>query len=275
MPDEPSWDFIADAARQLTDKESEIYGICLRGKPGWGENTAFITTLANSFGARWFDEEWRPQFDQPEWKEALTFYLDLMGGCRSLRERPRTASTRTSPLFQQGKCGMWIDATVAASFVTNPNDSEVADSVGFAMAPDRGPRTSRELALGVVARHPGELGTRSMPQKSSSPGRRREEYLELVASRPRAGPMCRRCTRTSLYENPQYLDAAPFAQMTLDSIKRRRPDEPDGPARALCRCAVRGDSRVPGYRHGGRPDVLGRARGADGRRSGAAEPRSS
>ena len=34
-------------------------------------------------------------------------------------------------LFQQGKCGMWIDATVAASFVTNPNDSSVADKVGL------------------------------------------------------------------------------------------------------------------------------------------------
>ena len=41
-------------------------------------------------------------------------------------------------LFQQGKCGMWIDATVAASFVTNPDDSTVADKVGFALAPDTG-----------------------------------------------------------------------------------------------------------------------------------------
>ncbi len=40
-------------------------------------------------------------------------------------------------LFQQGKCGMWIDATVAASFVTG-TDSTVADKVGFALAPDKG-----------------------------------------------------------------------------------------------------------------------------------------
>ncbi len=40
-------------------------------------------------------------------------------------------------LFQQGKCGMWIDATVAASFVTDPEDSTVADSVGFAQFPDK------------------------------------------------------------------------------------------------------------------------------------------
>ena len=33
---------------------------------------------------------------------------------------------------------MWIDATVAASFVTNPKDSKVADKVGFALAPNTG-----------------------------------------------------------------------------------------------------------------------------------------
>ncbi len=31
MPDAPTWDFIADAARKITDKGSETYGICLRG----------------------------------------------------------------------------------------------------------------------------------------------------------------------------------------------------------------------------------------------------
>ena len=41
-------------------------------------------------------------------------------------------------LFNSGKCGMWIDATVAASFVTNPKDSKVADKVGFALAPNKG-----------------------------------------------------------------------------------------------------------------------------------------
>ena len=41
-------------------------------------------------------------------------------------------------LFNAGKCGMWIDATVAASFVTNPKESKVADKVGFALAPDNG-----------------------------------------------------------------------------------------------------------------------------------------
>ena len=33
-------------------------------------------------------------------------------------------------------------------------------------------------------------------------------------------------TRTSLYENQDYLDAAPFAQMTLDSILSADPSNP-------------------------------------------------
>ena len=119
MPEAPTWEFIADAARKITDKDKEIYGICLRGKAGWGENMAFLTATANAFGARWFDENWKPQFDQPEWKNALDFYVKLMNDAG-----PPGASSNgfneNLALFQTGKCGMWIDATVAASFVTEP-----------------------------------------------------------------------------------------------------------------------------------------------------------
>ena len=127
----------AEAARAMTDKANEIYGVCLRGKAGWGENMAFLTATSNSFGARWFDENWKPQFDQPEWKNTLDFYLKLM-----TEAGPPGASSNgfneNLALFNSGKCGMWIDATVAASFVTNPKDSTVADKVGFALAPDNG-----------------------------------------------------------------------------------------------------------------------------------------
>src|SRR5260221_4831563 len=54
MAQQPSLDFVIDAAKKLTDKSSEVYGICLRGKAGWGENMAFLTAMANSFGARLF-----------------------------------------------------------------------------------------------------------------------------------------------------------------------------------------------------------------------------
>ncbi len=46
MPEAPSWSFIAKAAREMTDRDAGINGICLRGKAGWGEGGAFITAMS-------------------------------------------------------------------------------------------------------------------------------------------------------------------------------------------------------------------------------------
>ncbi len=222
MPQAPTWDFIAEAARAMTDKENEIYGICLRGKAGWGENMAFITTVANSFGARWFDENWKPQLDTPEWKEAVTFYYNLMQDAG-----PPGASTNgfneNLSLFQQGKCGMWIDATVAASFVTNPTDSTVADKVGFALAPDTGKGKRANWlwawALAIPAGTDAEEAAKKFVAWATS-----KDYLALVAEKE-GWANVPPGSRTSLYENAEY-QKVPFAAMTLESIKTADPNNP-------------------------------------------------
>jgi len=223
MPKDPTWDFVADAARKITDKDKEIYGICLRGKAGWGENMAFLTATSNSFGARWFDMDWKPQFDQPAWKKTLQFYVDLMHDAG-----PPGASSNgfneNLALFQSGKCGMWIDATVAASFVTNPKESQVADKVGFALAPDNGlGKRSNWLwawTLAIPAGTQKQATAEEFIAWATS-----KHYLELVASKE-GWANVPPGTRTSLYENPKYQQAAPFAAMTLDSIKAADPTHP-------------------------------------------------
>jgi sorbitol/mannitol transport system substrate-binding protein len=223
MPDAPSWEFIGEAARAITDKDNEIYGICLRGKAGWGENMAFLTAMSNSFGARWFDENWQPQFDTQPWKDAVTFYLDLMNDAG-----PPGASSNgfneNLALFQTGKCGMWIDATVAASFVTNPDESQVADKVGFALAPDNGlGKRSNWLWAWSLAIPAGSDAVDSA--KTFIAWATSKDYLEVVASEE-GWANVPPGTRTSLYENQDYLDAAPFAQMTLESIQAADPQNP-------------------------------------------------
>jgi sorbitol/mannitol transport system substrate-binding protein len=223
MPDAPTWDFVADAARKMADPASETYGVCLRGKAGWGENMAFLTATANSFGARWFDENWQPQFDQPEWKNTLDFYVKLMKDAG-----PPGASSNgfneNLALFNSGKCGMWIDATVAASFVTNPKESKVADQVGFALAPDNGlGKRGNWLwawSLAIPAGSQKTEAAQKFVSWATSKG-----YLEIVAAKE-GWANVPPGTRTSLYTNPEYLKAAPFAQMTLDSINSADPTKP-------------------------------------------------
>ncbi|NBB48142.1 extracellular solute-binding protein [Rhizobium sp. CRIBSB] len=223
MPDAPTWEFVADAARKMTDRANDINGICLRGKAGWGENMAFLTATSNAFGARWFDENWKPQFDQPEWKNTLDFYVKLMNDAG-----PQGASSNgfneNLALFQQGKCGMWIDATVAASFVTNPKDSTVADKVGFALAADTGLGKRGNWLWAWNLAIPAGSQKAEAAEKFIS-WATSKAYLELVASKE-GWANVPPGTRTSLYENPEYQKAAPFAKMTLDSINAADPKNP-------------------------------------------------
>jgi sorbitol/mannitol transport system substrate-binding protein len=223
MPEAPTWEFIREAAAAMTDRDNEINGICLRGKAGWGEGGAFITVTGNSFGARWFDEDWNAQFDQPEWHDALTFFVEMMSESGPAGYATNGFNENLS-LFQQGRCGMWIDATVAASFVTNPAESTVADSVGFALAPNRDGIDKRAnwlwaWALAIPAGTQQEEAAKAFIEWATS-----KEYIELVAANE-GWANVPPGARSSLYETPEY-QAVPFARMTLDSINAADPTNP-------------------------------------------------
>ncbi len=222
MPEKPTWDFIRKAADAMTDKAAGIYGVCLRGKAGWGENMAFLTAMSNSFGASWFDMKWQPQFNGDAWKKTINFYVDMMKA-----DGPPGASNNgfneNLALFQQGKCGMWIDATVAASFVSDPKASKVANDVGFALAPDNGLGKrgnwlwAWSLAIPAGTKHADAAKT--FIDWATS-----KDYLKLVASKE-GWANVPPGTRKSLYENPEYAKI-PFAKMTLDSINSADPTHP-------------------------------------------------
>ena len=215
MPDNPTWGHVADAAAAMTDKSKGIYGICLRGKPGWGDNAAFITTMANSFGAQWFDENWKPTLDSPAWKHALSFYVEL------LTKYGPPGSTGNSfneilALMNEGKCGMWIDATIAASFVTDPKQSKVADKMAFAQAPvavtKRGANWLWAWALAVPAGTKQSKDAKKFIEWATS-----KKYIELVASKNGWGSVPTG-TRQSTYDNAKFRKAAVFAEAELKAI---------------------------------------------------------
>ncbi len=224
MPENPDWDFIAQAAEKMTDKGAGIYGICLRGKAGWGENMAFLTSMNNSIGGAWFDMQWKPQFDQPEWKKTLDTYLKLM-----TKYGPPGSSSNgfneNLALFQTGKCGMWIDATVAASFISDPKESKVADKVGFAPAPTRAGGTNHgnwlwSWNLAIPASSAKADAAKTFVAWATSP-----DYTKLVAEKEGIANVPPG-TRTSLYKNEAYLKAAPFAPMTLKAIEAANTQKP-------------------------------------------------
>jgi sorbitol/mannitol transport system substrate-binding protein len=124
-------------------------------------------------------------------------------------------------LFQSGKCGMWIDATVAASFVSDPKASKVADKVGYAPAPCgttcKNANWLWAWSLGIPAGSKKvEAAEKFIAWATSKP------YAELVASKD-GWANVPPGTRKSLYANPDYQKAAPFAAVTLQAIDSANP----------------------------------------------------
>jgi sorbitol/mannitol transport system substrate-binding protein len=223
MPDQPTYDQIAQFADKLTDKANGVYGICLRGKAGWGENMAYVTTLVNTFGGRWFDEKWQAQLTSPEWKKAVTFYVDLLK-----KDGPPGASSNgfneNLTLMSSGKCAMWIDATVAAGMLYNKQQSQVADKIGFAAAPTEvTPKGSHWLwswALAIPKSSKQQDAAKKFITWATS-----KPYIEMVA-KDEGWASVPPGTRESTYANPEYQKAAPFSSFVLKAIQTADPNDP-------------------------------------------------
>jgi sorbitol/mannitol transport system substrate-binding protein len=222
MPSHPTYSQISEFADKLTDRAQGVYGICLRGKAGWGENMTIVSTLVNTYGGRYFDEKWNAQINSPEWKSAITFYVDLLK-----KDGPEGASSNgfneNLTLMTSGKCAIWVDATAAAGILYNKSESTVADKVGFAAAPTQiTPKGSHWLwswSLAVPKSSKSQDAAKRFIVWATS-----KEYITMVgndlgwASLPPG-------TRSSTYARPEYKQAAPFSEFVLNAIQTANPND--------------------------------------------------
>lgn len=222
MPEQPTWDEIREFACALHDPDNGQYGITLRGLPGWGEVMAPLSTVVNTYGGRWFDENWEPQLNSPEWIEAVTFYTDLVKDCGEPGPTG-IGFTESLTLMSQGQAAMWVDATVAAGFLSDPTQSQITDSLGFAPAPV-GPVAkgnhwlwSWNLGIPTTTQHPAEA-LQFITWATSI------DYINFVGE-TNGWQTIPPGTRISTYENQNYLDAAPFAETVLDLMLSADPTD--------------------------------------------------
>src|SRR5437762_55127 len=136
MPLHPTWQQVAAAARKI--KTSSMAGICLRGKPGWGDLGAAFTTVLNTFGGTWWSakpngQPDKAQVDQPAFKNALTFFVNLVKSAGEKDAANSSVNECLSP-YKHGTVAMWYDATVAAGTL-EATDSTVKGKNGYAFAP--------------------------------------------------------------------------------------------------------------------------------------------
>ncbi|MFE0806677.1 ABC transporter substrate-binding protein [Streptomyces sp. NPDC058794] len=222
MPERPTWSQVADLAAELDGAEPDMKGICLRGLPGWGELMAPLTTVVNTFGGTWFDEDWNARLDSPEWEKATKFYVDLVRG-HGQSGAAQSGFAECLNNMTQGNVAMWYDATSAAGSLESAN-SPVKGKIGYAPAPVEKTDSSGWLytwAWGIQkASRNADKAWQFVSWASS------KEYEQLVGdeigwSNVPAGK------RASTYENPDYVEeAAAFQEMTRAAIEGARPKDP-------------------------------------------------
>lgn len=220
MPDNPTWDEVAELARIL-DEESDMDGICLRGLPGWGQQLAPLNTVINTFGGTWFDENWDAQLTAPETVEAVEFYVDLI----QQYGEPGAAQAGYAEClnrFLQGDSAIWVDATNSGGPV-EADDSPIAGDVGYAQSPVVKTDASGWLwtwAWGIQAASDKQDAAWEFISWASS-----REYEELVAeelgwARVPYGK------RQSTFDNPQFQEGAPFYAAAHEAISSVDADNP-------------------------------------------------
>ena len=222
MPERPTFEELAGFARQLHKPEEEIYGIALRGLPGWGQQLAPLTCVINAYGGRWFDENWVSQLGSEKSRAAITAYITLLQEA-GIPGADQAGFTECQTLMNQGNAAMWCDATSAAELVSDPALSEFADRIGFAYFP-------RQEGLGnwlwnwafaIAGTSENKEAATAFVKWSTS-----KEYQVLV-SELRGWGSAPTGARQSTYENPSYLEfAGDFADIVLTAIGEANPNEP-------------------------------------------------
>ncbi len=221
MPAEPTWDQVREFARRLNNPAKKQYGIALRGLPGWGEVLAPLDTVINTWGGRWFDENWQPQLNTPEFHDAVNFYVTLLHDY-GVPGAANNGFSESLTMMAQGQAAMWVDATVAAGFLKDPKQSKVVNDIGFAMAPYQKVKKgyhwlwSWAYAIPTTSKHQAEA-LQFLSWCTST------DYINLVG-KTYGWATIPPGTRYSTYKNSNYLAAAKdFAAITLQSIETADP----------------------------------------------------
>jgi sorbitol/mannitol transport system substrate-binding protein len=227
MPANPTWTEVADIARKVNTPD--VAGICLRGKPGWGDLGASFTTVLNTFGGTWWSATPdgavdKAMVDQPEFKEALDFYVGLIKDAGE-GDAANASFNECLSQYKDGKVAMWYDATVAAGLL-EADDSPVKGKNGYAPAPVKETDASGWLwswALAIPKTTPNQDAAWKYVAFATGP-----DYLKQAGPQLEGGwAALPPGTRKSTYAIPEYKKAAAaFADPTLKAMDTAPIDNP-------------------------------------------------
>lgn len=219
----PTYQEIMQVAQKLHAPTDDIFGLGVRARAGWGQNMSYISTLVETFGGAWFDNNLQPQFTSQAWRDALELYVQLIDDFGP----PQVTDNgwqENQKLFQKGHLAIMIDSSALAGHIYSEEYSLVSEKVAMAFAPyslekdgsswlwswsvaisstSKQQDYAKELALWMTSKDYIELVNRRFGAKNIPPG-----------------------TRYSSYENKR-ITHPEFARFVFDNLRTRSLNEFD------------------------------------------------
>lgn len=181
------------AAKKISEDNPDVAGFVAR--TGVSAAVTQFSSFLYSHGGDWMDDEGNASLDTPEAKAAFELYGKLIG-----EYGPENVSTDMSwpeamAIFTQGNAAFYTEADSLYKNATDPANSTVSETVGFAQFPGGAegsrPYNVASWALGVAADSPSQENAWKFIEWATS----QEKTLEIQqAGVP--GP------RVSVWENP-------------------------------------------------------------------------
>jgi multiple sugar transport system substrate-binding protein len=152
-----TYEELLSAAKKLNNPPQR-YGIVMRGSREPGQNVYPWASFFRSYGGEWFDRKGKVAFSNKNGVAALNMYVDLLKNFGPPGAANYGWYEATSD-FMQGKAAIFIDASIFASMIEDPQKSTVAKKIGYAQIP-AGPNGIRKtnlwywsLAISSLSKH--------------------------------------------------------------------------------------------------------------------------
>ena len=205
-----TFDELLETAKFINENVPDMAGISMRTRRGW-EATYMWSVFIFPFGGKIIDfDANKPALDQKETIDSLKYFVEL---CKYGPVGIETFSYPESfDAFMQGKAGIMVEASFAASEAENPDKSIVAGKVGWAPMPT-GPAGAFSGAWGwglslVDASEKKDAAWAFITYMTGKP--MQSEYIA------NGGVV----SRTSWLEDPKNQEEFPYYQAIIDTIKQ-------------------------------------------------------
>ena len=230
IPQNPTWDQIAAIAAQV--HSDDVAGICLRGRPDWGDLGASLTTVVNTFGGTWWEANedgtpGEPQINQPDsgFRNATEFYVQLVQDSGP-PDAANTSYDECLELFGNGQVAMWYDSTRTPDLLNQDGASVRPDAGNFGVV--AAPVGPTGIASGwlwtwsLAATNGGNTPPASMEFVRWATS---QDFAQLVGDD--RGWQGASAARLSTINNPEYQAATePWGQVAAEAITNANPLNP-------------------------------------------------